>query len=141
MMLILLRMGIPKNSRMKSFTIVCVLALAALACADTYTDRYNNVNVDEILSNRRLLLPFIKCVLDQGKCSPEGKELKSHIREALENNCAKCDPKQREGARKVIAHMVNHEPGYWNQLMDKYDPEQQHRNEHKHHGHGKRKNA
>ncbi|KAJ2948462.1 hypothetical protein O0L34_g7711 [Tuta absoluta] len=108
---------------MKSFTLVCVLALAAIACAETYTNRYNNVDVDEILGNRRLLLPFIKCVLEQGKCSPEGKELKSHIREALENNCAKCDPRQREGARKVIAHMVNHEPAYWNQLMDKFDPQ------------------
>lgn len=60
--------------------IVCVLALVAIVAArpetDKYTDRYDNIDIDEILSNRRLLTPYIKCILDQGKCSAEGKELK-----------------------------------------------------------------
>lgn len=59
--------------------IVCILALVAIVAArpdTTYTDRYDNIDIDEILSNKRLLTPYIKCMLDQGKCSAEGKELK-----------------------------------------------------------------
>ncbi|WP_289479526.1 A10/OS-D family protein, partial [Klebsiella pneumoniae] len=79
---------------MKSMIVLCVLSVAALVVArpddSHYTDRYDNVDLDEILSNRRLLVPYIKCILDQGKCAPDAKELKEHIREALENECGKC---------------------------------------------------
>lgn len=43
---------------------------------DLYTDRYDNINVKEILNNRRLLIPYVKCILEQGRCTPEGKELR-----------------------------------------------------------------
>nr|AZT78913.1 chemosensory protein [Dioryctria abietella] len=108
---------------MKSFMVVCFLAVVAAAVArpGQYTDRYDGVNLDEILGNRRLLVPYIKCALDQGKCTPDGKELKSHIREALENGCAKCTEVQRDGTRRVIGQLVNNEPEYWEQLTAKYD--------------------
>nr|QIJ45723.1 chemosensory protein [Glyphodes pyloalis] len=112
---------------MKTFTAICFLALAAAASAypgkgGKYTDRYDNINLDEVVGNRRLLIPYIKCILEQGKCSPEGRELKSHIREALENYCAKCTETQRQGTRRVIGHLINNEADYWNQLSAKYDP-------------------
>ena len=64
---------------MNKFIVLCLFGLVAVAVAKpggTYTDRYDNVNLVEILSNRRLLLPYVKCILDQGKCTPDGKELK-----------------------------------------------------------------
>ncbi|KAL0820529.1 hypothetical protein ABMA28_006383 [Loxostege sticticalis] len=110
---------------MKTFVAICFLALAAMAAArpQTYTDRYDTINLDEILQNKRLLVPYIKCILDQGRCTAEGKELKSHIREALENFCAKCTETQRTGTRRVIGHLINNEPEYWAQLTAKYDPQ------------------
>ncbi|XP_075981633.1 uncharacterized protein LOC142980184 [Anticarsia gemmatalis] len=111
---------------MKSFVAFCVLFLAAVALArpdDHYTDRYDNVDLDEILSNKRLLVPYVKCMLDQGKCAPDAKELKDHIREALENDCGKCTPKQKNGTKRVIKHMINNEEGYWKELTAKYDPD------------------
>jgi hypothetical protein len=38
--------------------------------------KYDNLNIEEILGNKRLLQAYVNCVLDKGKCSPEGKELK-----------------------------------------------------------------
>ncbi|XP_050681480.1 allergen Tha p 1-like [Leptidea sinapis] len=112
---------------MKSLAIVCFVALFAFVSArpELYTDRYDNVDLDEILSNRRLLIPYVKCILDQGKCSPDGKELKSHIKEALEENCGKCTDTQKKGTRRVIGHFINNESDYWNQLKAKYDPKNQ----------------
>ncbi|XP_014365770.2 uncharacterized protein LOC106716719 [Papilio machaon] len=103
-------------------SLIFVLATAVAGPAGQYTDRYDNINIDEILENRRLLIPYVHCLLEQGKCTPEGKELKSHIKEALENNCAKCTPPQRTRSRQVIGHLINHEPTFWNELCQKYDP-------------------
>nr|QXT24549.1 chemosensory protein 3 [Spodoptera frugiperda] len=111
---------------MKSMLVLCVLSVAALVVArpeDHYTDRYDNVDLDEILSNRRLLVPYVKCILDQGKCAPDAKELKEHIREALENECGKCTETQKKGTRRVIEYLINNEEAYWNELTAKYDPE------------------
>nr|AND82451.1 chemosensory protein 9 [Athetis dissimilis] len=107
---------------MKAVFLLCALVVVVSARPETqYTNKYDNVNLDEILQNRRLLVPYIKCCLDQGKCTPDGKELKSHIKEALETYCAKCTEIQRDGTRRVIAHLINHEPEYWTELSAKYD--------------------
>ncbi|CAG4947247.1 unnamed protein product [Colias eurytheme] len=109
---------------MKYLIAFCVIALAAVTNArpDTYTNKYDGIDLKEILNNRRLLVPYVKCALEQGKCSPEGKELRSHIKEALENYCGKCTDTQKNGTRLVITHLINHESDFWNQLVDKYDP-------------------
>nr|QRF70949.1 chemosensory protein [Semiothisa cinerearia] len=99
-----------------------VLALAAFSAADQYTDRYDELNVDEIVANRRLLVPYIKCVLEQGKCTAEGKEMKAHIKDAMQTSCAKCTEKQRVKARKVVQHIKENEKDYWEQIKAKYDP-------------------
>lgn len=55
---------------------VLVVVLARPGDKPTYTDKYDNVNIDEIIENKRLLLPYLKCMLEQGKCAPDAKELK-----------------------------------------------------------------
>jgi hypothetical protein len=47
----------------------------------------------------------------------------AHIREALENYCGKCTEVQKTGTRRVMGHLINNEPDYWNQLAQKYDPQ------------------
>ncbi|VVC97652.1 unnamed protein product [Leptidea sinapis] len=89
--------------KMKSLAVVCLLALFVFAAArpDVYTDKYDNVDLDEILEN------------------------KPHIKEALEQNCGKCTDKQKTGTRRVIGHLINNESEYWKQLKAKYDPKNQ----------------
>lgn len=41
-----------------------------------YPTKYDNVNVDEILNNERLFNSYFKCLMNTGKCTPEGEELK-----------------------------------------------------------------
>lgn len=54
-----------------------VLCCAAFTLAeDKYTDKYDKIDLDEILGNKRLLQAYVNCILDKGKCTPEGKELK-----------------------------------------------------------------
>nr|UVB79215.1 chemosensory protein 12 [Heortia vitessoides] len=115
------------NSRMKSFVLFCLVAIAGVALAKPgghqgYTTKYDGIDIHQIVNNRRLLVGYINCVLDLGKCTNEGKELKSHIREALETHCAKCSETQVNATRTIIRHLINHEADYWNKLKAKYDP-------------------
>lgn len=44
--------------------------------AESYDNRYDNVDLDEILQSERLLTNYIKCLGEKGPCTPDGKLLK-----------------------------------------------------------------
>ncbi|KAI5643025.1 insect pheromone-binding family, a10/OS-D domain-containing protein [Phthorimaea operculella] len=108
---------------MRCLTVVVGLAVISLAASqEKYEDRYDDIDVDEIIANRRLLLPYLKCMLDQGRCTPEGKFLKSHVTDAIQSACSKCTEQQKKIARKVVKHIREHESDSWEKLKAKYDP-------------------
>ncbi|KAJ2948460.1 hypothetical protein O0L34_g7709 [Tuta absoluta] len=108
---------------MRCLTLLVGLAVISLAASqETYEDRYDDIDIDEIISNRRLLLPYIKCMLDQGRCTAEGKFLKSHVTDAMQNACSKCTEQQKKIARKVVKHIREHENDSWEKLKARYDP-------------------
>ena len=61
-----------------------VFVLVALSLAEAaritrdekYTTKYDNINLDEILASDRLIDNYYKCIMEQGKCTPDGAELK-----------------------------------------------------------------
>ncbi|XP_053615074.1 ejaculatory bulb-specific protein 3 [Plodia interpunctella] len=91
-------------------------------CEDsTYTTKYDGVDLDEILANERLLAGYINCLLDAGPCTPDGKELKNNLPDAIQNDCHKCTERQREGADKVMEYIIDHNPDDWIKLEEKYN--------------------
>jgi len=58
-----------------------VVLVASLVCftlaEEKYTTKFDNFDVDKVLNNDRILTSYIKCLLDQGNCTNEGRELKS----------------------------------------------------------------
>lgn len=56
--------------------VCCAVIMMTRAAHIKYTLKYDNVNLDEVLSNQRLLTNYFKCLVDVGKCTPEGEELK-----------------------------------------------------------------
>ncbi|XP_047031337.1 allergen Tha p 1-like [Helicoverpa zea] len=112
-----------KRNKMKLIVAVALLYLVAESwAASTYTDKWDNINVDEILESQRLLKAYVDCLLDRGRCTPDGKALKETLPDALENECSKCTDKQKSGSDKVIRHLVNKRPEMWKELSAKYDP-------------------
>lgn len=61
------------------FTIFVVLFCIATAYPQKYTSKFDSVNVDAILANDRIVNNYIKCLLDKGACTQEGRELKSKL--------------------------------------------------------------
>ena len=108
------------------FALVVVFAVFAIVAArpeDKYTNKYDNVDLDEILKSDRLFNNYFKCLMDKGKCTPDGSELKRVLPEALKTGCAKCSEKQRDGTTRVIKFLSESRPEQWKSLQDKYDPE------------------
>lgn len=63
--------------------VLCVLAVAAAVPATPdrkYSSKYDNVDVDRILNNDRILSNYIRCMMEEGPCTAEGRELKSKSR-------------------------------------------------------------
>lgn len=65
---------------MKStFVMVLLLGILCIVMAEKYPVKYDNVNIETVLSNDRVLSNYIKCLLDKGACTREGRELKSKL--------------------------------------------------------------
>nr|AKW47184.1 chemosensory protein 3 [Chrysopa pallens] len=112
---------------MKYFTIgvfVLVAAFVSITFADgeKYTSKYDNLDIDNILQNDRLLNNYIACVKGVGKCTAEGEELKKHANEALNNCCEKCTDKQKEIIKKVYKHLIEKRQDLVKDLREKFDP-------------------
>ncbi|XP_005190398.1 ejaculatory bulb-specific protein 3 [Musca domestica] len=106
------------------FLIVTIALFAAVVMAqDKYTTKYDNIDLDEILKSDRLFSNYYKCLVDQGTCTPDGRELKNTLPDALQTECSKCNEKQKAAADKVIRYIIENKAEEWKALQEKYDPE------------------
>ncbi|XP_069685970.1 uncharacterized protein [Periplaneta americana] len=133
------RVAYCRSSEMQKLAVVLVVLVAALALAessrvrredDKYTTKYDDVDLDEILHSDRLVKNYVDCLMERGKCTPDGTELKEHVSDALETDCAKCSDKQKEGARKVLKFLYKNKPDMWKELSAKYDPKGEYEKKH-----------
>ncbi|KAI8126990.1 ejaculatory bulb-specific protein 3 [Lucilia cuprina] len=102
--------------------LLVVVCFALVAAQKQYTNKFDNVDVDSVLGNNRILTNYIKCLMDKGPCTPEGRELKKLLPDALQSDCSKCTDVQRKNSQKVINFLRANRPGEWKLLLDKYDP-------------------
>lgn len=72
--------GQNESFKMKSLTLVVFAVVLAVALArpdSKYTTKYDNIDLDQILKNDRLMKNYVDCLLEKGRCTPDGQELKS----------------------------------------------------------------
>jgi Insect pheromone-binding family, A10/OS-D len=87
------------------FFIIAVLLIGFVSCEETYDVKYDSVNIDEILKSERLMSNYINCLLDDGPCTEDGRDLKDTLPDAISNDCSKCTEKQKEGSNKMMQFM------------------------------------
>ncbi|KAG6456768.1 allergen Tha p 1 [Manduca sexta] len=109
---------------MKFVIALAVLAVVAARPGEFYDDKYDNFNVDEVIENKRLLKAYTLCFLDEGKCTPEGQDIKKWIPDGTTSSCSKCTEKQKPMVAKFIRAMIAQLPDEWGRLNKKVDPEQ-----------------
>ncbi|KAJ8925808.1 hypothetical protein NQ315_009658 [Exocentrus adspersus] len=91
--------------------------------ADKYTTRYDNFDVAGVLASKRLVRVYLNCLLEKGPCTPEGKELKKYVPDAIATECSKCSPIQKKQAGIVLSHILLNYRDDFNLLAAKYDPD------------------
>ncbi|RZC42384.1 chemosensory protein [Asbolus verrucosus] len=102
---------------------ILLLICANLVLCDQYTTKYDNMDIDEILSSERLLKNYFNCIMDRGPCVPEGAELKRVLPDALQTGCEKCSDKQKQACKRIVRFLMDDKPQMWKELTAKYDPE------------------
>nr|APB88038.1 putative chemosensory protein 2 [Lygus hesperus] len=103
--------------------VVLLGAIGLVLGAEKYTDKYDNIDLDEILGNQRLYQKYFDCIRGKGKCTPDGAELKESIPDALKTECAKCTDKQKKGVEKVLRFLIREKADDYKVLEEQYDPE------------------
>ncbi|XP_047997152.1 ejaculatory bulb-specific protein 3-like [Leguminivora glycinivorella] len=107
---------------MKRLAFLVLLILAQSQGEEqTYTTKYDGIDLDEILASSRLLTGYVNCLLDLRPCTPDGKELKKNLPDAISSDCMKCTERQKEGADKVMHYIIDHRPDDWEKLEKKYN--------------------
>ncbi|XP_044737535.1 ejaculatory bulb-specific protein 3-like [Chrysoperla carnea] len=101
---------------------VVSLSLVVVLGDKQYPTKYDGLDVDKILSNDRILTSYIKCIMGEGSCTTEGRELKKILPDALQTGCSKCNDKQKITAQKVIEHLSTKRSDDWKKLTNKFDP-------------------
>ncbi|XP_051154454.1 uncharacterized protein LOC127277396 [Leptopilina boulardi] len=99
-----------------SFVIVSILSEKI----ELYTDKYDHINVDEILANDRIRNQYYRCFLGTAPCfTPDAKFLKEKFPEALVTKCRKCTEAQKIGFEKLVLYYTEKEPEAWNIVLRK----------------------
>ncbi|KAF5299909.1 hypothetical protein FQR65_LT09304 [Abscondita terminalis] len=94
-----------------------------------YTDEYDNINIDEILANKRLVDNYVHCIKTGQKCTPDGLKAREVIPEALNTKCAKCSDIQKEKVSKVLEWVIQNRPNDFLTIEAQFDPEHRYRKE------------
>jgi hypothetical protein len=76
---------------MKLLIVAAFVIFGVVSAQEKYTTKYDGVNLDEILKSDRLLNNYFKCLMETGKCTPDGNELKRTLPDALKSECSKCE--------------------------------------------------
>lgn len=93
---------------MAIFTIILMKTIANEDGEDEktkYDIKYDNIDIDELLKSERLLTNYIKCLMEEGSCTEDGRELKETLPDAINTDCSKCSEKQKVGSEKVMHYM------------------------------------
>ncbi|XP_026670030.1 ejaculatory bulb-specific protein 3-like [Ceratina calcarata] len=105
------------------YSCIALITLSLLAWVygeELYSDKYDYIDADDILSNDRLREQYYKCFMDTGPCvTPDSKFMREHILEAIATKCKKCTEKQKTSLNKVADYYAANDPEKWEALIQK----------------------
>ncbi|XP_070149591.1 ejaculatory bulb-specific protein 3-like [Polyergus mexicanus] len=104
---------------------LCLLALlagvlAAVIAEEMYSDMFDHIDPDDILSNDELRNQYYNCFMDKGPCVTEDqKYFKQNAAEAFATKCRKCTETQKRNAEKIVVWYTENRPDEWQAMVQK----------------------
>nr|CAD7449778.1 unnamed protein product [Timema bartmani] len=86
---------------------VMVMTVPTRARDEQYTSKYDDMDVDHIMKSDRLTDSYVNCLLDQGPCTPEGK----NVRRVRQTTSARVEDKTDVNWARVMILYIFQEVG------------------------------
>nr|AHJ61049.1 chemosensory protein 5 [Sogatella furcifera] len=88
-----------------------------------YDKMFENMDVNSLLKNHRLVDSYLKCFLNEGSCTHIGHEVKMMIPEVIRSRCATCGENQMRALKAGLRLFIVLRPDDWKRFLDVYDPD------------------
>ncbi|XP_070155024.1 ejaculatory bulb-specific protein 3-like [Polyergus mexicanus] len=103
-----------------TIAIIGIALMCVLAKEDKYDDKYDNIDILEILNNNKLRKQYYNCFMGITPCiTADSKFFNKIIGEALQTQCRKCTEKQKYMLEEIIDWYRKNEPESWNRFVEK----------------------
>ncbi|XP_018896930.2 ejaculatory bulb-specific protein 3 [Bemisia tabaci] len=86
-------------------------------------EKFENMDLSSILSNKRLRTAYVNCMVDKGPCTADAAEFKKILPDLTETQCADCSAKFKELIKKSVTTFQKDYPEDWKTLMAHFDPD------------------
>ncbi|XP_018046519.1 PREDICTED: ejaculatory bulb-specific protein 3-like [Atta colombica] len=100
-------------------TIISIVLLCVSA-EELYSDRYDHIDVKDILQNDKLRDQYYNCFMETAPCiTADAKFFKEVASEALQTKCKKCTEKQKEILNLIVDWYTKNRPEQWEAFVAK----------------------
>ncbi|KYQ48779.1 Putative odorant-binding protein A10 [Trachymyrmex zeteki] len=109
---------------MARLSLIVTIIAVALACVfaekELYSDRYDDINIQEILANEKLRMQYYNCFLGIAPCrTADAKFFAGVIGEAIRTQCSKCTEKQKNLFDILVDWYTKNKPEEWETFVKK----------------------
>ncbi|KAG5315282.1 PEB3 protein, partial [Pseudoatta argentina] len=109
---------------MARISLIVMIIAVALTCVfaekELYSDRYDDININEILANEKLRTQYYYCFLGTAPCkTADAKFFAGIIDEAVQTQCRKCTEKQKNLLEILIDWYSKNKPEDWEAIIKK----------------------
>ncbi|XP_032666719.1 ejaculatory bulb-specific protein 3-like [Odontomachus brunneus] len=104
--------------------IVAIVGIALFMCVfaaeELYSSKYDDIDIQNILTNDRLRNQHRKCYMDLGPCTTSDMRFyKDFIGEAIVTKCKKCTEKQKKNLEILTEWYITNQPKQWEEFVAK----------------------
>ncbi|XP_014482498.1 PREDICTED: putative odorant-binding protein A10 [Dinoponera quadriceps] len=99
-------------------TIIGIALMGIFAEVELYSDKYDDIDIINILNNDKLRDQHRKCYMGKGPCpTADMKFYKEIIGEALVTKCKRCTEKQKQNLDKLTEWYTTNRPEEWEEFV------------------------
>ncbi|KAK9877411.1 hypothetical protein WA026_018524 [Henosepilachna vigintioctopunctata] len=81
-----------------------------------------NVNIEELMSNERILNQFYNCVVTDRRCGGDAGRMKQLVPELMIHGCSNCSSEQIDQVRRFTEYLYNYKRHMLVGIYMKFDP-------------------
>ncbi|XP_077282560.1 ejaculatory bulb-specific protein 3-like [Temnothorax americanus] len=107
-------------ARLSFIVTMVAVASACVFAEEKYSGRYDDIDLNEILSNEKLRIQYYNCFMDTAPCkTADAKFFKGVIGEAMQTQCRRCTEKQKVLLDHMADWYTTNKPDEWNAFVRK----------------------